>query len=565
MPALRCQAITLSSSFSKRPEVHSKIGGMDLAERARVFVSYSWDDDAYRLWVLRLATRLRRDGVDARLDYWHLRDGQTIPEFMNSEVRNADKVLTLCTPTYRDKVHAVEDGREMAGSGWEAMLVTSELFGGESRAKMVPALARGVWSEAAPSWMQGLDYLDLSDPEMFEENYANLLRRITGTTAIAPPLGELPAHLEVAPVAPLFARAQGDDAPRADIRVLIGVAVDLSGSMKTSIRNNTDQAMTRLEGFRQSMDSFVERAKRAAGDLETRRQASKVEAFIYGFGLRHRSLEYADLLTLLRAAKSAVSREAIEDMKRRHARTVEAEYRHRASGYSGLGDLARSAGFGGFVEQAAGVARRAVEAEVRERVMNEIAQHIRAEMERIGDQTVTLNDLGSLWGESEGRFSDAEALIYGATPMKAALGAVRTRFERELSARSGDTQATLFILSDGAPTDGDPTGTLAQISDLGVKVICCFVTSTDIADPRRLYGEAEPGWAAEARLMFDCASQLEEDSDFARFLVHKGWAIDPGARMFVQLNHSDVLEEFMSVALAPLHQRSAEWQLPVGE
>jgi menaquinone-dependent protoporphyrinogen IX oxidase len=52
----------------------------------RVFISYAWEDGEYRDWVARLASQLCEDGVNARLDRWHLQPGQTIPEFMNSEV-----------------------------------------------------------------------------------------------------------------------------------------------------------------------------------------------------------------------------------------------------------------------------------------------------------------------------------------------------------------------------------------------------------------------------------------------------------------------------------------------
>ena len=65
----------------------------------RVFISYAWENDEYRTLVKRLATRLRRDGIDARLDAWHL-EGLTIPEFMSREVRNADKVVVVCSPQY---------------------------------------------------------------------------------------------------------------------------------------------------------------------------------------------------------------------------------------------------------------------------------------------------------------------------------------------------------------------------------------------------------------------------------------------------------------------------------
>src|SRR5205807_2634669 len=78
-------------------------------DAVRVFLSYAWESDEYRTLVKRLAKRLITDGIDARLDAWHVRSGQTIPEFMSSENRRADKILIVCSPEYRRKVHAMED------------------------------------------------------------------------------------------------------------------------------------------------------------------------------------------------------------------------------------------------------------------------------------------------------------------------------------------------------------------------------------------------------------------------------------------------------------------------
>lgn len=156
----------------------------------RVFISYAWEDDNYRDWVAQLAAQLREDGVDARLDRWHVKKGQTIPEFMNSEVRQADKVLVLCSPKYQEKVHAMEDGERSTGSGWESMLLGSAMFTQDARNKAVTALARGEWTTSAPSFMQGLPYDDLTqlDNTDLRQAYTSLLRRLTNTTEAAPPI-----------------------------------------------------------------------------------------------------------------------------------------------------------------------------------------------------------------------------------------------------------------------------------------------------------------------------------------------------------------------------------------
>jgi hypothetical protein len=41
--------------------------------------------------------------------------------------------------------------------------------------------------------------------------------------------------------------------------------------------------------------------------------------------------------------------------------------------------------------------------------------------------------------------------------------------------------------------------------------------------------------------------------------------VHPNARLFVQLNHTDVLNEFIDVLALPLHQGEMDWQLPRGD
>lgn len=169
----------------------------------RVFISYAWEDEEYKLRVKQFAIRLRSNGIDARLDTWHAK-GVSIPEFMNREVRLAQRVLVLCSPEYRRKVHAMEEGQHVSGSGWEHLLLTGSLFAGELARDCVSlVLFRGSWSEAAPSFLGSHSYLDLSSPDTFEENYRRLLQQLTGRAESAPPLGLLPEGIDPEPVEPM--------------------------------------------------------------------------------------------------------------------------------------------------------------------------------------------------------------------------------------------------------------------------------------------------------------------------------------------------------------------------
>lgn len=81
----------------------------------KVFISYSWDSEDHKAWVLDLANRLRDDGIDAILDQSHLHLGGRTPEFMERSVRDSRSVLVICTEGYKLRF----DGR-VGGAGYEA-------------------------------------------------------------------------------------------------------------------------------------------------------------------------------------------------------------------------------------------------------------------------------------------------------------------------------------------------------------------------------------------------------------------------------------------------------------
>jgi hypothetical protein len=157
----------------------------------RVFLSYAWESEKYRSWVKQLATRLRADGIDARLDAWHLAENGNIPEFMNREVREADWVVVVCSPGYQERVRATEDGARVSGGGWEMRLLNASVLI-RNQNKVLAVLAKGKWEEAAPDLLLGQRYFDLSKRKTFEAQYNALREAISGTGEKPPPLGELP-------------------------------------------------------------------------------------------------------------------------------------------------------------------------------------------------------------------------------------------------------------------------------------------------------------------------------------------------------------------------------------
>jgi hypothetical protein len=71
--------------------------------------------------------------------------------------------------------------------------MTAEVFTTQNHLKFIPVLARGTWTEAAPPWLVGTQYIDLSEPSRYEGGYKELLETLLGTRPQAPPLGPLPS------------------------------------------------------------------------------------------------------------------------------------------------------------------------------------------------------------------------------------------------------------------------------------------------------------------------------------------------------------------------------------
>ncbi len=150
----------------------------------KAFISYSWDDDEHKVWVSKLATDLRRDGVETRLDEWHAALGDQVTHFMETEIRKSDFVLIVCTPNYR-----VKSDKRTGGVGYEGDIITADVATRGNHRKYIPVLARGSWSEAAPSWLKGKKYVDLRTEAAYSTNYRVLACTLLGNAAIAPPIG----------------------------------------------------------------------------------------------------------------------------------------------------------------------------------------------------------------------------------------------------------------------------------------------------------------------------------------------------------------------------------------
>jgi hypothetical protein len=149
------------------------------------FISYSWEDDTHREWVREFAIRLRADGIETSLDQWDAAPGDQLPAFMERAIRSNDYILIICTSRYK-----LRSDQRRGGVGYEGDIMTSEVFNNSNHRKLIPILRKGLWPHAAPTWLGGKYFIDLSATPYSEENYADLLVTLHGTRASAPPVGK---------------------------------------------------------------------------------------------------------------------------------------------------------------------------------------------------------------------------------------------------------------------------------------------------------------------------------------------------------------------------------------
>jgi len=91
-------------------------------DNVRVFISHTSKDDEAVDWVKSLALYLLDQGIQARLDRFHLRRGMDLQQWMCNELSMARKVIVVCDEAYKQKA----DGR-LGGVGWETMIIQGDM------------------------------------------------------------------------------------------------------------------------------------------------------------------------------------------------------------------------------------------------------------------------------------------------------------------------------------------------------------------------------------------------------------------------------------------------------
>jgi hypothetical protein len=177
--------ITLKEDGSQREtrpmrDLNYAVAGQPL----ELFISYKWEDDAHNDWVVQLATDLRKAGIDAVLDRWEVRLGDSFTDYMTSRIAQADVVLFIMTTK---SVAAIESPKGEGGAvKFEIQMVNARRIAGE-RMRLIPVYREG---NRTAAHVRDHRYADFRDDNTYERSLKQLVDDLLGRILI-PPMGPL--------------------------------------------------------------------------------------------------------------------------------------------------------------------------------------------------------------------------------------------------------------------------------------------------------------------------------------------------------------------------------------
>jgi hypothetical protein len=155
----------------------------------RVLISYRHESSEHAERVLQLAQRLRSDGIDARLDRFVPPPAEGWSHWMESELKEADRVVIVCSPGYLQSARRTATKGEGLGVSWEWHSIRREFY--ESRGageRITPVLFNPNDLKLVPN--EAWDRPRHVVTQLGGAGYQSLVRDLLGLAEIEPlPLG----------------------------------------------------------------------------------------------------------------------------------------------------------------------------------------------------------------------------------------------------------------------------------------------------------------------------------------------------------------------------------------
>ncbi|GAA2395439.1 hypothetical protein GCM10010170_110200 [Dactylosporangium salmoneum] len=197
-----------------------------------MLISYAHDNADHEEAVYQFWRTLRDQGVDAKIDLTATATRQIWTEWMTEQVREADYVLVMASPAYRDRAENRGDPAAGRGVRWESRLLQELLFADPDGGfrKVLPVVLPGRSVDELPAWVQPMAGHTYRVAAIAPAGLEELLRVLTGQ-----PLHPEPALGDV-PVLPPRTDAAPSAAPAGTTAGLVDALLAVPGMLEPAFR-----------------------------------------------------------------------------------------------------------------------------------------------------------------------------------------------------------------------------------------------------------------------------------------------------------------------------------------
>lgn len=142
-------------------------------------------------------------------------------------------------------------------------------------------------------------------------------------------------------------------------------------------------------------------------------------------------------------------------------------------------------------------------------------------------------------------------------PLVQSLKIAHARFTDEQKERK--YQPLLLVVTNGKFTDGNYSDLIEASNAIkkdGITLVIGFIGKNDMMPSRTLFVKENQKWNDEAKTLFQCSSELDTNGKIGKAVsemaIEKLWEVPTNAKLFLQVNQQEMLEELIDIITSPL-------------
>lgn len=144
-----------------------------LGKAIKIFVSYKWETQEHSNWVKKLSASLRARGIDAILDQWEVKLGESFTDYMQQNIATVDLILFVISAA------AVEAAEAPQGKGG-ALKFEVQMMNARRMAEGTRIIGIYRSGDRPPHYLRDHRYVDFRHDDDYEKSLQILVDDILG-------------------------------------------------------------------------------------------------------------------------------------------------------------------------------------------------------------------------------------------------------------------------------------------------------------------------------------------------------------------------------------------------